>query len=157
MAHWFGMGDIDVRQTAAGPRYDVRFRDPTGRQRKKSFRTKKEAERFAASAVASMWSGQWVDPAAGRVTLGDYAATWMSSRQLRPRTRELYDSQLRLHILPHLGGIPLSRITPPEVRSWDTILQRRSGDGRSYRQSVIDYSGAVPPCSISMQRLGRTR
>jgi integrase len=132
------MGDIDVRQTARGPRYDVRYRDPTGRQRSKSFRTKKEAERFAANAATSIWSGQWVDPLAGRTTLAEYVSTWMESRQLRPRTRELYQSQLRLHVLPHLGGYPIARITPPEIRTWHARLVREHRYGsivpaKSYR------------------------
>jgi integrase len=123
------MAAIDVRATVNGPRYDVRFRDPSSRQRKKSFRTKKEAERFAVTVEADKWKGQWVDPAAGRITLAEYATSWISSRQLRPRTRELYASQLRLHILPGLGDHQLARITPGEIRSWHARLVRAGGPG----------------------------
>jgi integrase len=162
------MGDIDVRQTAAGLRYDVRYRDPTGRQRKKSFRTKKEAERFASTATAAMWSGQWLDPSAGRVALAEYAATWMASRQLRPRTRELYASQLRLHILPPLGAIPVGRINPSDVRSWHAALERRQPDGsllpaKCYRllrailaTAVEDELIARNPCQVKGAGVERT-
>jgi integrase len=168
MAHWLAMGDIDVRQTAAGPRYDVRFRDPTGRQRKKSFRTKKEAERFASSAMAAVWSGQWLDPSAGRVTLADYSVTWMASRQLRSRTRELYANQLRLHILPPLGTVPIGRITPSEVRTWHAELIRRQPDGslvpaKCYRllrailaTAVEDELVARNPCQVKGAGAERT-
>ena len=100
------MAAIDTRQTATGPRYDVRFRDPAGHQHKKAFRTKKEAERFAVTVEADRWKGQWVDPAAGKTTLAAFASTWLQTRPkpLRPRTRELYDGQLRLHVLPVLGA-----------------------------------------------------
>lgn len=37
---------------------------------------------------------------------------------LRPRTVELYDGLLHRHLLPHLGRVPLDRITPAEVRRW---------------------------------------
>jgi integrase len=162
------IGDIDVRQTAAGVRYDVRYRDPTGRQRKKSFRTKKEAERFVSTATAAIWAGQWLDPSAGRVTLADYAATWMGSRQLRPRTRELYASQLRLHIVPPLGGISIGRISPSEVRSWHAALVRRQPGGsllpaKCYRllrailaTAVEDELIARNPCQVKGAGTERT-
>src|SRR3954453_10629492 len=123
------MAAIDTRQTVNGPRYDVRFRDPAGHQRKKAFRTKKEAERFAASVEADKWKGHWVDPAAGKTTLAAFASTWVQTRPkpLRPRTQELYEGLLRLHVLPVLGGFQLSRIGPVDVRTWHAGLVRSSG------------------------------
>lgn len=60
-----------------------------------------------------------MDPDAGRVTLAEYAWQWLKQRvNLRPRTRELYESELRLHILPALGTFELSSLTPALVRSW---------------------------------------
>lgn len=42
----------------------------------------------------------------------------MTNPPLRPRVRELYEGQLRLHINPKLGHTPLGRRTPAAVRSW---------------------------------------
>lgn len=42
--------------------------------------------------------------------------------QLRPRTRELYEANLRLHILPILGEVELGELTPSRVCSWHAGL-----------------------------------
>lgn len=56
------------------------------------------------------------------ITLAVYAAKWMQQRQLRPRTRALYDSMLERLILPELGDIKLVTLTPALVRQWHTEL-----------------------------------
>jgi integrase len=64
-----------------------------------------------------------VNPAGGKVVLRDYAPRWLADRpNLRPRTRELYESELRLHILPALGNVELGQVTPARVRSWRAEL-----------------------------------
>ena len=47
------------------------------------------------------------------VTLADYAPNWLDDRILRPRTVELYEGLLNLHILPHLGEYELGALNPP--------------------------------------------
>jgi hypothetical protein len=47
-----------------------------------------------------MLRGDWSDPDAGRVPLGDYADQWVRERDLKPRTREEYARHLRLHVRP---------------------------------------------------------
>src|SRR5207247_499095 len=54
----------------------------------------------------------------GMTTLTDYSAHWLTQRQLRPTTRELYDSLLRTHVLPQFGRTMVSRITTADVRAW---------------------------------------
>jgi integrase len=59
-----------------------------------------------------------VNPDAGKTTLREYAAEWLAQRPIRPRTRELYDGLLRLHLLPALGELELSQVTSLRVRRW---------------------------------------
>jgi hypothetical protein len=54
-----------------------------------TFATKGDADK--ALALADQTRGGWVDPARGRVTLADYAISWLDDRRLRPRTQELYE------------------------------------------------------------------
>lgn len=111
-------------------RWRVRMFDPgTGRRVSLgTFKTKAEAERAFASATADQQKGTWVAPEKGRVTLDDYAWQWLDTRltprgeRLRPRTRELYEGFLRLHILPTLGQVPLARLTTVGIRSWHAGL-----------------------------------
>ena len=57
---------INPRRVAGGKVvYDVRLRTPDGRQYKRTFRTKREAELFEASDRTERNRGGWVDPSAG--------------------------------------------------------------------------------------------
>ncbi|MBK5223188.1 MAG: tyrosine-type recombinase/integrase family protein [Acidimicrobiia bacterium] len=70
------------------------------------------------------------NPASGKVTLRDYATKWLEQRPgLRPRTVELYEGELRLHILPGLGDLELAKITPSKVREWHAGLLRAGKPG----------------------------
>lgn len=111
---------IAKRTTKNGDvRYDVRLRGPDGRERSKTFRTKKEAERYERAHFAALDAGTWVDPRAGRITLEEWATEWRRTIvHLRPKTVSAYDSNLRNHILPALGHHELARLRPPVLRAW---------------------------------------
>ncbi len=84
-----------------------------------TFRTKREAEAYLSTVRTDMERGTWVNPIAGKVTLRDYSTRWLDQRpDLRPRTVELYEGELRLHILPVLGDLELAKLTPVKVRDW---------------------------------------
>lgn len=84
-----------------------------------TFRTKREADAYLASVRSDVDRGSWIDPDAGRVTFEEYSSRWLAERpHLRPRTRELYEGELRLHILPALGATELREITPSRIRTW---------------------------------------
>ncbi len=84
-----------------------------------TFASRAQAVAFLSQVQADRTRGVWVDPRAGSVPFGDYAASWLAQRiDLRPRTVELYDGLLHRHLLPHLGRVPLDRITPAGVRRW---------------------------------------
>ena len=147
-------------------RYRVRLTDPaTGaRVSAGTFTNRSDAERAFASAVAAQDRGTWVAPRT-TLTLTDYSAQWLESRltskgaRLRPRVRELYEGQLRLHILPTLGRAPVAKLRPATVRSWYTALVDH-GPGavtaaKCYRllrailnTAVEDGLIAVNPCTI---------
>ena len=147
-------------------RYRVRLTDPaTGaRVSAGTFTNKADAEKAFASAVTARDRGTWVAPRT-TLTLADYSNQWLESRltskgtRLRPRVRELYEGQLRLHILPTLGRAPLAKLRPTTVRSWYTALVDH-GPGavtaaKCYRllrailnTAVEDGLLAVNPCTI---------
>lgn len=114
-------------------RWRVRLVDPATGQRVSigSYRTKAEAEVAFAAALTNQGKGAWVAPDKGRISLNEYAPKWLATRltsrgePLRPKTVELYESFLRLHILPTLGPVPLGRLTTATVRSWHAALLAR--------------------------------
>lgn len=153
---------INSRRLANGKTvYDVRLRTPEGLAYKRTFRTRREAEQFDAADRVARATGAWINPAAGRVPLADYAARWLQQRiALRPRTRELYENQLRRHILPGLGQRSLNDITTATVRHWYAELLHDKGLGpvtvaKCYRllrtilgTAVEDGLVAKNPCVI---------
>jgi hypothetical protein len=60
----------------------------------------------------------------------------VAERPLQPRTRELYESQLRNHIDPYLGAKTLDKLTPQAVRSW---RQQLLNEGRSVTVAAKSY------------------
>ncbi|MEA2901695.1 MAG: hypothetical protein QOH36_1582 [Actinomycetota bacterium] len=147
-------------------RYRVRLTDPaTGaRVSAGTFTNKADAEKAFASAVTAQDRGTWVAPRT-TLTLADYSSQWLESRltskgaRLRPRVRELYEGQLRCHILPTLGRAPLAKLRPTTVRSWYTALVDNGPSAitaaKCYRllrailnTAVEDGLLAVNPCTI---------
>ncbi len=68
-------------------------------------------------------SGRHVDPSSGRERFGVFAARWLDARDLRPRTRDTYASQLA-HILAEFETVELRKITPSAVRAWHGRLSK---------------------------------
>jgi integrase len=128
-----------VRQLPSG-RYQVRYRGPDGLMRPadRTFDTETEANVWLTVTEAEMVRGEWIAPDAGRVPLGEYGARWIAQRpRLAPRTVALYESLLKLHITPDLGGVNLAALSPGRVRSWRAgLLDRGVGSvtvAKAYR------------------------
>lgn len=120
---------IEKRRTSAGEtRYEVRFRGTDGRERSRTFGTKKEAERYERGQQTDLEQGQWIDPRSGRVTLAAWAAEWQRTVvHLRPSTQRIYDVNIRQHILPDLGQLELAKLTPSLLRGWLAGLTTKIG------------------------------
>ncbi len=150
-----------VRKLPSG-RYQARYRvDGKMAAAPTTFRTKRDAEAYLSTVQADMERGQWVNPASAKVTLRSYATKWLAQRpDLRPRTVELYEGELRLHILPVLGDVELAKLTPAKVRDWHADLLKADKPGtttvaKCYRllhvilnTAVTDELLARNPCVI---------
>lgn len=89
----------------------------------KTFATQTDAERWLSVTEGEIVRGDWMNPDAGRVPLGDYAAKWVDERPgLAPRTVDRYRRLLRLHIRPKLGRREVGEVTTARVRSWRAEL-----------------------------------
>lgn len=121
-----------VRKLPSG-RFQARYRvDGLAHTAPQTFTTKREADAFLAGTRTTVDRGSWVDPDAERIPLQEYATRWLQDRVgLRPRTRELYEGLLRLHIVPALGDLKLVELTPPRIRSWHADLLRGPRPGAS--------------------------
>ncbi len=109
-----------VRQLPSG-RFQVRYTGPDGvdRPAPETFTTKTDAEVWLTRKEAEILDDEWIDPDAGKITLGEYGRAWIDERpNLRLRTVELYGYLLRAHLAPTFGEKALSEIKDPHVRRW---------------------------------------
>ena len=113
------MSSIVKRTVSDGsPRYDVMYRDPDNKQRRKTFARKVDAARFAATVEADKARGDYLHPDAGRVTFRAFADAHLAAQTFDVTTRQAVELRLRLHAHPVLGGKQLAAIKPSTVQSW---------------------------------------
>jgi integrase len=99
------------------------LQDEIDRPAPKTFASKTDAERWLVLTEAEIARGDWLDPDAGRVPFIRYARAWVNERaNLRPKTLQLYDGLVRLHLAPALGSLTIQHITEPQVRRWRKSL-----------------------------------
>ncbi len=128
------MADIQKRASAGGVRWDVRYRDESRRQRKKSFHRKVDAQRFAASVETDLNRGDWIDPDRGRELFGDWADKWLATTADRkPKTRETYESIVRKHLVPRFGRAPIGSIDYPTVLTFIAELRQAGVAAKTVR------------------------
>ncbi|HEY6274731.1 MAG TPA: site-specific integrase [Streptosporangiaceae bacterium] len=85
----------------------------------RTFPAKTAAEQWLTRTEADILDGDWIDPDAGLIAFGEYAAAWIDERpNLRPKTIRLYKYLLRRHLVPHLGSKAVAEIKEPHVRRW---------------------------------------
>ncbi len=88
-----------------------------------TFATKANARAWLATMETDLLSGRHVDPSSGRERFVVFAERWLEARDLRPRTRDTYASQLA-HILEEFESVELRKITPSAVRAWHGRLSK---------------------------------
>lgn len=101
----------------------ARWRDPSGRQRKKSFARKADAQRWLDQMQAERHRGQYVDPRAATVRLEEIAGVWETGLiHLKESTAFRYRGILRLHVLPRFGTWQLKDLRRSDVQAWVSDL-----------------------------------
>ncbi|PVY29911.1 site-specific integrase [Williamsia muralis] len=106
-------------------KYKVRYRDDTGSQRqKKGFRTKRDANLYAATVETTKAAGLWVDPSAGKITVGVlYGQYTQGLSHLKKTTQATREVTWKTHVEPRWADKEVGSVKPSQVRSWVTELQ----------------------------------
>lgn len=113
-----------IRQFRSG-RWQASYIGPDAKLHKASstFGAKIDAEGWLAGERRKIDLGTWgAVERSDDATVASYADQWLSQRQLRPRTRQLYTSMLDRLVLPELGAMKLVALTPAKVREWHARL-----------------------------------
>ncbi|MFE2466242.1 tyrosine-type recombinase/integrase [Streptomyces mirabilis] len=139
-----------------GKRWQVRYRDPDGKQRKENFVKKPQAETRAAEIKNELDRGHYIDRAAGRETFRTLGESWRTSAIHRERTEGRVERTLRLHLYPTFGNRGVASIKRSDVQAWVKAQSSRyepSTIGSHFevlstvmRMAVLDGAIRVSPC-----------
>lgn len=118
------MATISPYKTTSGKRYRVRFRTPDNRQSdRRGFRTKREAQEFAATLEVSKQVGQYVEVSRSKTVIGDLGPDWLEQKiDVKPSTMTALESSWRVHVEPRWGRTPVSNIEHSAVKRWVSDL-----------------------------------
>jgi integrase len=122
----------------------VDYFDTTGKRRLKTFKLKKDADRFAATASVEVREGVHVADSAS-VTVDKAASLWITSGEsggLERSTINQRKSHLEHHIVPLIGQVLLSKLTVPAVRDFEDTL-RKEGRSPAMVKKVLTSLGSI--------------
>ena len=156
------MANITRYQTSKGEtRWRVRYRKPDGSQTdKRGFARKIDAERWAAEHVTiAKARGAFIDPQAGRVTVGSLWAEWIAAKKTRCKASytSTLEGEWRQRVGPRWSGRTVASITHAEVQEWvgamasdgcsASVVLRAHGILKGIlRQAARDRLIATDPC-----------
>ena len=125
-----------ISKNPKDPGWQARWRDPGGRQRKKNFTRKVDAQRWLDQMRAERHRGQHIDPRAGKVRVRDVAEAWASGlTHLKVSTATRYRGLVYGHILPRFGGWAIGDLRHSDVRDWVRDLSASGLSPRTVRQA----------------------
>ena len=137
--------------------WQARYRDPSGRQRSRSFPRKIDAERFLASTEVAKARGEWLDPALGRITFAEWADQWSTTIvDLRPSTVARDLSIVRAHLLPKFGRVPLANVTTPDVRAFIAELVAADNHSPATVRKIGQVLSKIMNSAVEAGYIGRS-
>lgn len=125
------MASITPYETKNGKFWQVRYRDPNRKQRKKKgFKTKRDATEWSNRIEVDKLQGSYINPTAGKITVADVGKEWKTSLiDVSYSWRERQISIWNVHVLPYWGARRINQITTSDVQDW--VTTKASADRES--------------------------
>ncbi len=108
-----------------GKRWLACWIDPEGKERARAFKTQAAADKHWQGMQTDKERGEYHDPHAGKVLLGDFGKRWLASRVVDPSTMMRYETAYRLHVEPAFGRRQVRSIKPSQIQAWIGELSER--------------------------------
>ena len=139
------------------PSFGTRRRGPNGEK----WFTKRAAQQALRAMLVDSARGELVDPS--RQPLGAYLDEWAAGLRLAPSTIASYRKNIRLHIAPALGTLPLAALTTERIDRLYRELERggradhRQGEGLSPRtvRYIHTILSSALGAAVKTRRLAR--
>lgn len=101
--------------------------------------------------------GEWVDPAASRITVAEWFDAWQAGRADRaPRTLEAERERFRSLVAPRFGDVPLRQVAHEDVTRWSaTMASPTTGEAASpaRRRDAMRLLVALLDAAVDARRL----
>jgi len=110
-------------------KWRARYRDLDGKEHARHFDRKLDAQRWIDEVTASIVTGQYVDPQAGRITFETYSKKWEESLIASEAGERITDNALRLHLVPALGSRAMAAIRRNDLQVLFKSLSELLGPG----------------------------
>jgi hypothetical protein len=121
--------------------------------RDRSFDVLEDAKAWLRRAATDEERGEFVDPRDGSITLADYIAThWAPGRGGVPKTQDNQERRARLHIVPHLGQLPLRNITAADLRAYIAKLES-TVSSVDYQRGILSELSSILEAAVDDKRL----
>lgn len=149
------MATISRYTTAAGVRWRVRYRTPDRRQTdKRGFRTKRDAEAFAATIEVKKLTGQFIPEKAGWITVGELAPVFLERKRqsTAPSNFRMIESAWRVHVAPVWSGCRVVDIALIDVESWISAM-RANGSGATTVRRAHGVLAGILADAVKSRRL----
>jgi integrase len=119
-------------------RWQARYTAPGGNTvtAPSTFDAKVDASAWLASVRTDLVRGAWL-PNDSATSFGEYSATWLQHRSVKPRTREHYRTLLDRQILPTFADVPVRKISPAAVREWHARLDAGTPTLRAHSYALL--------------------
>ena len=111
------------KRDGQGMRWRARWVDPAGKERTKAFARKVDAQRHVDQVTTQLTTSTYVDPSAGRLTVGKALQRLMDGFTGKPKTRQSYESVIKTQIAPRWADVPLDAVLPSDIAAWLADIQ----------------------------------
>ncbi|MGH2597649.1 MAG: tyrosine-type recombinase/integrase [Actinomycetota bacterium] len=100
--------------------------------------------------------GEWVDPALGRISLGEWANVWLRAVHpaLKPKTALSYASLINSRLTPIIGEYQIAALAPMDVQTWINEMHSDGLSASRIRQAHVVLSQMLT-AAVREGRIGR--
>ncbi|MFF5230223.1 tyrosine-type recombinase/integrase [Dactylosporangium sp. NPDC000521] len=144
-----------VKPSSDGPGFTCFWRDPSKRQRQRTFRLKRDADVFRAKIERDLLTGVYIEAERGAETVAALFERWATSRGLENSSVRTYRSMLNQAILPFFQDRTIGSLKLAQIQEWILWMQ----DTKHYKPQTIQtrfgFLSSALQWAVANQELGR--
>lgn len=141
------------------------WREPNGKKKQSTFKTRKDAEYFESKKKMETSKGIYVDTNKGKQKMNIFFESWIDSKNARPKTIATYTYAWNSLIGPYFGEYQVKNVTKNEIRKWLSncqTIQQKSPSSATLQKAftvlsmVLDFAVDDDALSINPAKQLRT-